>query len=252
MPGAQEAGQAERPDLFRRIPPGQQAGQVAALAVARGHDEAEMIERAAPVVAGQPAGEQCQQRHRHQQRRHGEQRYPRADRAGHRTPEPLQPEYHLRRPHHPRLRPRDPIMELGLVEGCQLYRTGHVEDPVLSIARGQLGQHPLLLAQHHPGHAQDRRDGGEESEARPDTGQAGAPVLGSQDRLQHPTAHHHLGRDPDPGEHLERRHGDQLAPPRVPGDRQPGPGQPRYFPRRPPLPGGVHLVDGRPSPFTAA
>jgi hypothetical protein len=143
-------------------------------------------------------------------------------------------------------------MELGLIEGCQLYRTGHVEDPVLGIAGGELGQHPLLLAQHHPGHAEDRRDGGEHSETRPDTRQAGAPVLGSQDRLQHPTAHHHLGRDPDPGEHLEHRHGDQLAPPRAPGDRQPGPGQPQHLPARAGLLGGVHLVDRRASPLAAA
>jgi hypothetical protein len=31
VPGAQELGQAERPDLLRRITRGQQAGQVAAL-----------------------------------------------------------------------------------------------------------------------------------------------------------------------------------------------------------------------------
>jgi hypothetical protein len=72
------------------------------------------IERAPPAAAGQPAGDQW-------------------------------------RPHHPRLRPRDPVVELRLVEGGQLDRAGHVEDPVLGVARGEFGQHPLLLAQHHPG-----------------------------------------------------------------------------------------------------
>ena len=195
VPGAQEGGQAERPDLFGGIAAGQQAGQVAALAVARGHDDPEMVERAPPAAAGQPAGDQRQQRHRHQQRRHREQRHRRADRAGHRTREPLQPEHHLRRAHHPRLRPRDPVVELRLVEGGQLDRAGHVEDPVLGVARGEFGQHPLLLAQYHPDQAQYRRDDAEQRGARPDAGQAGARVLGDQDRLQHAPAHHHLGRD---------------------------------------------------------
>ncbi len=116
MPGAQESGQAERADLFRGFAPGQQAGQVAALPVARGHDEPEMVEGAPPAATGQPAWDQRQQRHRKQQRRDGEQRCGRADRAGHRAPEALQAEYHLRGSHHPGLRPRGPVMELRLFE----------------------------------------------------------------------------------------------------------------------------------------
>ena len=256
VPGPQERRQAERPDLLRRVAAGQQAGQVAALPVARGHDGAERIERAAAAAAGQPARDERQQRHRHQQRRHREQRDRRADRPGHGTPKPLQPEHHLRRPHHPGLRPGGPVVELGLVEGGQVDRAGHVQDPVLGVTRGEFGQDPLLLAQDHPGQPEHRRDRAEQHRARPHAAQADARAghtrLGDQQRLGHVPAHHHLGRHPDPGEHLERRHRDQLARPRSPGDPHPGRDQARYLPGRTLLAMRVQLVDRRAGPLAAA
>jgi hypothetical protein len=57
----------------------------------------------------------------------------------------------LRRAHHPHLRPRHPVVELRLVERGQLDRARHIENPVLRVPLGELGQHPLLLPQHRPG-----------------------------------------------------------------------------------------------------
>jgi len=56
------------------------------------------------------------------------------------------------------------------------------------------------LAQHRPGQAQRRRDDAKERGARPDASQAGARVLGDQERLEHAPAHYYLGRHADSGE----------------------------------------------------
>jgi hypothetical protein len=143
-------------------------------------------------------------------------------------------------------------VELGLVESGQLDRAGHIKDPVLRIARGEFRQQPLLLAQHHPGQAQYCRDNAERSRVPPHTRQAATRVLRSQDRGQHTSADHHLGRHPGSGEQFERSHQDQLAPPRTPGDRQPCRHQSRHLAGRAALTAGVELIDSRTRPPTTA
>jgi hypothetical protein len=251
VPGAQEPGEPERAHLLRRLAPAQQPGQVTALPVARGHCRPEPVERAAAPPARQPAGHQRQQRHRDQQRRHGEQRHRSADPAGERAAEPLQAEHQLRRPHDPGLRPRRLVVEVRVVERRQVDRAGDVEDAVLRVALGELGHHPLRLAQHDAREPEHRRDDGQRDRARPHGPQADSRALGLQDRLSHAPPDHHLGSHPDAAEHLQPGHGDQLAPRRLPDNAHTRSGQPRQLPRRLPPARGVHLVDGRPSPLAA-
>jgi hypothetical protein len=110
-------------------------------------------------------------------------------------------------------------MERGCVEGLKLYRTGDVEDPLLCVARDELGDHHVPRVRNRAedcyGQTDDKHDRG----LLDDLGHCAKPISAGN-RCQHVAASEDRDDQTKSGSRLKSRHEEKLPTRRSPDELQ--------------------------------